>query len=165
MTWYPHIVGLLRKLFGKPEQLARLAREGDRDAFLRKLADADIFVIAAIERNGLDPSTMSKEQLLAEIDRATKGLNEPQDGFAPFVYEREGKDRLPFFTSNGHAETFVGEYSKERDRVYPFQLLGCKGSVLAQLLPACELLVMNDRSPDEVALSDGDMTAMRRMWQ
>ena len=57
---------------------------------------------------------------------------------------------LPFFTSHDHAQTFVGEYTKERNRVYPFQMLGVKGSLLAQMLPATDILVMNDRSADEI---------------
>src|SRR5687767_14718867 len=140
------MTNFLRKLFGKAARLERLAREGDRDAFLRQLGESDIFVIAAMEGDGLDPSTMTEAQLLAEIERAVKDSNERQDGFAPFVYERDGRRRLPFFTSNDHAQTFVGEYSKERNRVHPFQLLGVRGSLLARLLPACDLLVMNDRS-------------------
>ncbi|MEA2559350.1 MAG: hypothetical protein QOH06_854 [Acidobacteriota bacterium] len=158
------MASFLRKLFGKPPAIEQLARRGDREAFLRTLGEADIFVIAAIEGDGLDASTMTKEQLLAEIERAAKDLNERQDGFAPFVYERNGRRRLPFFTSNAHAETFVGKYSKERNRVYPFQLLRVKGALLAQLMPACDDLAMDDRTEAEVVLSEPDMAAMRRMW-
>jgi hypothetical protein len=158
------MAGLLRKLFGSRPTVEQLASGGDREAFLRALGETDIFVIAAIEGDGLDPSAMTKEQLLAEIERAAKDLNERQDGFAPFVYERNGRRRLPFFTSNDHAQTFVGEYSKERNRVYPFQLLGVKGSLLAQLLPSCDNLAMNDRTEAEVVLSEADVSAMQRMW-
>jgi hypothetical protein len=148
------MAGFLRKLFGKPSAIEQLARGGDRDAFLRQLGDTVIFVIGAVEGDGLDASTMTQEQLLAEIERAAKDLSERQDGFAPFVYERNGRRRIPFFTSQAHAETFVGEYSKERNRFYPFQLLGIKGSLLAQLLPACDDLVMNDSTDAEVVLSE-----------
>lgn len=154
------MASFFRKLFGKPD---RPAHEGDRESFLRQLVDADIFVIAAVEGDGLDPSAMTREQLLAELERAARDLNERQDGFAPFVYEQDGQRRLPFFTSQDHAQVFVSEHSKERSRVYPFQLLGVRGSLLVQLLPACDLLVMNDRSPDEVVLSESDATALRRM--
>lgn len=87
---------------------------------------------------------------------AGRGGEVRQDGFAPFVYEQEGRRRLPF------AQAFVSESSKERNRVYPFQSLGVRGSLLAQLLPACDLLVMNDRSPDEVVLSGSDSAARQR---
>lgn len=158
------MAGFLRKLFGGRPTVEQLARRGDREAFLRALGESDVFVIAAIEGDGLDPSSMTKEQLLAEIERAAKDLNERQDGFAPFVYERNGRRRLPFFTTNDHAQTFVGDYSKERNRVYPFQLLGVKGSLLAQLLPACDDLAMNDRTEAEVVLPETDVSAMQRMW-
>lgn len=156
----------LRNLFRKPPAaLHEMARAGDRDAFARRLGESDVFVIAAVEGEGLDPATMTPEQLLAEIERAGKDLAERQDGFEPFVYESpEGQRRLPFFTDDQHAQTFVGEYSKERNRVYPFQLLGVRGSVLAQLLPACDALVMNDRTLDEVELSDADAEAISRVW-
>ena len=124
------MLSFLRKLFERAPEIERLARGGDRDAFLRRLAESDVFVIAAIEGDGLDPSTMTQEQLTAEVERAAKDLSERKDGFAPFVYERDGRRRLPFFASNARAVAFVGKYSKERDRVYPFQLLGVKGSVL-----------------------------------
>jgi hypothetical protein len=88
------MAGFLRKLLGKRPVTEQLARRGDRDAFVRALGEADIFVFAAIEGDGLDPSTLTREQLLAEIERAATDLNERQDGFAPFVYERNGRRRL-----------------------------------------------------------------------
>src|SRR5688500_16580761 len=104
------MASFLRKLFGKPPAIEQLARGGDREAFLRTLGEVNVFVIAAIEGDGLDPSTMTQEQLLAEIERAAKDLNERQEGFAPLVYERYGRRRLPFFTSSARVETFVGAY-------------------------------------------------------
>ena len=133
------------------------------DAFLRQLGEQDIFIIAAMQGDGIDPKGMTKEQLFAEIERAAKDLSEDKYP-ETFVYERNGQRRLPFFTSNDYAQTFVGEYSKERNRVYPVQLLGVKGSLLAQVLPACDVLVMNDRSADEVELSEDDAAAIRQMW-
>ena len=97
------------------------------------------------------------------MERAAKDLSEDRDR-EPFVYERNGQRRLPFFTSIDYAQTFVGEYSKERNRTYAFQFLGVKGSLLVRLLPTCDVLVMNDRSADEVVLSDDDATALRRIW-
>ncbi|MFO0918548.1 MAG: hypothetical protein U0872_09570 [Planctomycetaceae bacterium] len=159
------MVGFLRNLFGKPSTVEQLAQSGDREAFFRKLGDSDIFVIAATEGDGLDPSNMTEEQFLAEIERAAKELNERQEGFAPFVYDRNGRRRLPFFTSNTYAQVFAGEYAKERNRVYPFQLLGVQGALLVQLLPACDELVMNDRTKMEFTLSDADVAVMKEMWR
>ena len=159
---YPHMAGFLRKLFGKPPALETASPTGDRDAFLRRLGEQGIFIIAAMQGDGIDPNGMTKEQLLAEIERAAKDLSEDK-AREPFVYERNGRRRLPFFTSNDYAQTFVGEYSKERNRVYPFELLAVKGSLLAHVLPACDVLVMNDRSADEVELSEDDAAAIRRI--
>jgi hypothetical protein len=116
-----------------------------------------------MQSDGIDPKGMTKEQLLAEIERAARDLNERQ-GFQPFVYEAAGRRRLPFFTTAAHAQTFAGEYSRQRNRVYPFQLLTVKGSLLAKLWPACDVLVMNDRSADEVELTDHDAGIIVRMW-
>lgn len=157
------MAGFLRKLFGKGTTSQSAAPPGNREAFLRQLGEQDIFVIAAMRGDGIDPNGMTREALLAEIEGAAQDLNE-SEGFEPFVYESKGQRRLPFFTSNDYAQTFAGEYSKERNRVYPFQLLGVKGSILAQLLPACDVLVMNDRTAEEVELSENDVDAIRRMW-
>jgi hypothetical protein len=157
------MAGFLRKLFGKPPAPQSASSTADRDEFLRQLGNQDIFIMAAMQGDGIDPNGLTKEQLLAEIRRVAQDLNERQ-GFEPFVYERDRQRRLPFFTSNDHAQTFVGAYSKERDRCYSFQMLGIKGSLLARVVPACDVLVMNDRSPDEVELSDDDAAAIRQLW-
>ena len=96
--------------------------------------------------------------------RSPGNLSNERQGFQPFVYEAEGRRRLPFFTTNEHAQTFVGEYSRQRNRVYSFQVLTVKGSLLAELWPACDVLVMNDGSGDELELADQDVKAFRRTW-
>jgi hypothetical protein len=162
------MLGPLGKLFGRRDDgggaLARLARGRDRARFLQRIGQADVQVIAAPVGEGLDPHAMTREQLLAEVERAAKDLSERTDGFAPFVFEREGRRRIPFFTSDARAQAFVAEYSRERDRVYPFQLLTVRGVLLARLAPACDEFAMNDRSPDEVILGDADRAAMLRAW-
>ena len=151
----------VRNLFGKSTGMPASSPIVDRDALLQRLGEQDIYIIAAMQGDGIDPKGMTKEQLLAEIERAAKDLNE-RKGFEPLVYEKDGVRRLPFFTSNDHAQTFAGDYSKQRNRVYPFQLLGVKGSVLTQVLPACDVLVMNDRSADELILSKDDIATIGR---
>jgi hypothetical protein len=101
---YPHMAGFLRKLFGKSPAAQPASLAADRDAFLRQLGEQDIFVIAAMQGDGIDPKGMTKEQLLAEIERAAKDLNEDK-AREPFVYEKDGQRRLPFFTSNDYAQT------------------------------------------------------------
>jgi hypothetical protein len=134
------------------------------DEKLRELIESDLTVIAALQSDGLDPKGMTKEQLLAEIEAAAKDSQERmKEGFDPFVYESDGKRRLPFFTSDSQCHTFLGEYSKQHNRVYPFQLLGVKGSLLPRMAAACDVLVMNDRCPEELELSAADVAAIKRL--
>jgi hypothetical protein len=153
------MTGFFQKLFGSRNSLEQLAHGDDRTAFIKELEQSSIYVFAAMSSDGLDPSTMTNEQLLAEIERAAQELNE-RGGFDPFVYEQAGQRRLPYLSSEKRAQTFAGIYSNERNRVYPFQCLGIKRSLLKQLLPACDHLVMNDRCPNEIVLTEADKTAM-----
>lgn len=152
---------IFRKLF--PKSKAPVPSTSDRDAFLRQLADADIFILAAMQSEGIDPNGMTKEQLLEEIRRGVEDLD-TREAFAPFVYDFNEERRLPFFMSEAHAHKFIGKYSMLHNRVYPFQMLGIKGALLLQALSACDALVMNDGSEDEVVFSSDDMQAARRIW-
>jgi hypothetical protein len=150
------VLRALAKLFGKRDRLAALSRGADRRAFISALIDADVTVLAALQSEGLDAATFTQEELLAEIERAAKDLNE-RDGFEPFLY-RSGDIRcLPFFSTADHAQTFCGEHSKERNRVFPFQTLTVRGSVLASLVPGCDALVLNPRTAYEYLLSEADV--------
>lgn len=146
----------LAKLFAKKDRLTALGRQADRRAFVRALGESDVIVIAALQTEGLDAATFTEEQLLAEIEMAAKDLSE-RGTFEPFVY-RSGDSRcLPVFSNAHHAQTFCGEYSKERNRIFPFQTLTVRGSVLASVLPACDVVVLNPKTEDEYSLSAEDM--------
>jgi hypothetical protein len=146
----------LGKLFQKRDRLSALSSQSDRRSFIRALVEADVTVLAALQSEGLDAATFTQEELLAEIEKAAKDLSE-RTSFEPFVY-RNGESRcLPFFSNPDHAQTFSGEYSKERHRVFPFQSLGVSGAVLVSLLPGCDAMVLNARSADEYVLSQADM--------
>jgi hypothetical protein len=138
----------LRNLFGNSKPRVDVE-------WLRKLGESDIFVLSATVSEGIDAKTITQDQLLAEIREAIERDKENQKrGYGVFIYTSEGKRRLPFFTSNKHVETFCGEYSKERNRVYPFMWLQTKGTFLAKIIPSsCDLIVMNDKSKDERVLS------------
>jgi hypothetical protein len=146
----------LAKLFGKRDRLSALSRQSDRRSFIRALVGADVTVLAALQSEGLDAATFTQEELLAEIEKNAKDLNE-RTNFEPFVYWSGETRCLPFFSSPDHAQTFCGEYSKERHRVFPFQALGVRGEVLVSLLPGCDALVLNAMSADEYVLSEADM--------
>jgi hypothetical protein len=150
--------GAIRKLFSKAGRSSE-SQLAPADDFVRNLVESDILIIGGMQSDGIDPKGMTPDQLLAEIRRAAEDMSEDKDR-APFVYLSEGQLRMPFFTTNDHAQEFAGWYSKMRNRVYPFQLLGMKGVVLAQLLPACDVLVMNDRSRDELVLTADQLNAL-----
>src|SRR5687767_2268259 len=100
-------MGFLGKLFGK--SLEQLAVGHDRDAFIQRLGRSDIRIIAAFEGDGLDLSVLTPEQLRAELEKAVKDLSH-SESFEPFTYGRDGRRRLPFFTSERASQTFAGSY-------------------------------------------------------
>lgn len=136
------------------------------DEFLREIASKPILVISATVSDGIDASTMTQDQLLAEIQQALERDKENQQkGYGLFVYTANGQRRLPFFTSNEHAQKFCGEYSKERNRVFPFMVLEAEGTFLGKIIPSsCDVVVMNDKSEDARVLSSGELATARRMW-
>jgi len=153
----------LSKLFGKRDRLSALSRQPDRRPFIHALGESDVIVFAALQSEGLDPATVTEENLIAEIEKAVKDLNERQ-GFEPFLYLSGDSKCLPFFSTVDYAEIFCGEYSKQRNRVFPFQTLTVRGAVLVSLLPGCNALVLNPRSSEEYVLSEADMKLLLEKW-
>jgi len=115
-----------------------------------------VIVLAALESEGLDATTLTQEAVLAEIEKALKDSSGPRS-FEPFLYESRGAHLLPFFSTPDHAQTFCGEYSKERNRFFPFLTLTVYGSTLVSLLRGCDAIVLNPRTADEYTLSEADM--------
>ncbi len=100
------------------------------ESFLHELADLDVFVIVRTQSDGIDAATMTQEQLLAEIREALERDRESQrKGYGLFVYSDGGHRRLPFFSSNEHAQGFCAQYSKERKRVFPFMGAADQGKI------------------------------------
>ena len=166
---YPHMLKRLRSIFTSSNfNLAPggPAPAGAGDELLRELGTRPIFVISATVSEGIDASSMTKDQLLAEIRQALeRNKTNQQKGYGLFVYSANGQRRLPFFTSNEYVQTFCGEYSKERNRVFPFMVLETKGTFLGKIVPSsCDVVVMNDKSTDERVLSTDELAAARRMW-
>jgi len=147
---------LLRKLLGRRDPLVAAGRRSSGAAFVRAVGTSDVFVIAAMQSEGLDAATFSPEVLLAELEHVARDLSEREDGFEVFTYERGGRSCLPFFSSQGHCQTFCGEYSKLANRVFPFQVLGVNGSDLATCSRGVEQMILNAWTPDERPLSDSE---------
>jgi hypothetical protein len=137
------------------------------DSFLQELGTSDLFVISATRSHGIDARALTQEQLLAEIRRELEHDKKNQEaGYSLFVYTTaSGQRRLPFFSSAKHAEIFCGEYSKERNRVFPLMVLQTRGTFLAKVsVSNGETVVLNDKSPDERVLTVDELAAARRMW-
>lgn len=156
--------GNLLKRLRKPERVAKSSLESQRDSFLREIGERDLLVIVAVQSSGIELEGLTQESLLAEIERAAKDLSERQE-FQPFMYERDGRSCLPFFTTTGHAEAFVGECCRAQNRLIPMPMISIRASMLVTLLPACDLLVMNDASDDEIVFSDEDLDVARGIWK
>ena len=152
----------LAQVFRKRDRLSALSRQTDRRVFIRALVDADVIVLGALQSEGLDAASFTREDLLAEIERAAKELSE-RESVDPFLYRSGDTQRLPFFSTQDHVQAFCTEYSRERDRVFPFQTLTIRGAVLASLLPKCDALVLNPRSASEYVLSEADMSLLREL--
>jgi hypothetical protein len=147
------MLALFRRLFSAaPPDLVQLARGPDREVFLRQLLRSNIFLFAALESDGVDAGTATSEQLITELEQAAKSLSAEDKGIEPFVYDHDAKRRLPFFSSEEHGKVFVSDYCAEHNRSYAFQMIGVRGEVLVQLLPICDELVLNDRTPDQVVI-------------
>ncbi len=152
-------------MLNKIRKLLRRAPVAE-EPFLRQLADSELFFIAATDSQGIDAKTLTQEQLLAEIRRELeRDQQNRRGGYSLFVYSTgTGERRLPIFTSSQHAETFCGEYSRERNRVFPLMVLQTRGGFLATLRPASgERVVLNDKTPDECVLSEEVLATARRM--
>jgi hypothetical protein len=126
------------------------------------LGGVPIFVISATVSEGIDAGAITREELLAEVRQALERDKENQkEGYGLFVYTgADGRRRLPFFTSNDHAQQFCAEYSKERHRVFPFMVLETTAAFLGMISrTSCDVVVMNDKTADEHVLSAEELAA------
>ncbi len=145
------------------DRLSLLSRRDDRPAFVRALGETDILLLAALTNEGWDAATFSPEDMLAEARKARLDVT-GCDTFAPFFYERDGVEAMPFFSTVDHVETFCEKFSKERNRVFPFQRVNAAGSVIASALAWCPILVLNAKSAEEYVLSSEDARLLVEIW-
>ncbi len=157
------VFDFLRKISRRRNALENAARRTSGHAFVQAIGIADVFVIASMQSEGLDPTTHTPEELLAEAERVGRDLSEQKE-FWPLVYDRDGTSCLPFFSSPRHCQTFIGEFSKSRNRVFGFQVLGVKGSVIASCARGVERVVLNDWSPEQRPLSDEEKRLLHETW-
>ena len=153
------MLAAVRKLLGIEDQLTRLAEKPDAARFAIALCKSPIRILAAMEHPGIDPSQITEAKLIEMLRGAAASLSQDKD-FLPFVYTDHGRRKLPFFSTPDRVESFIGEYSKRQNRVFPFQVLGVQGSVLARVCPACDVLVLNPYSAKSIELSTTQTTAL-----
>ena len=152
-----------QSLFGSSDRLSDVGKRSPGEAFVNAITAADVYIIAAMQSDGLNAETFTKEELLAEVERAARDLHERRSGFEPFVYQRDGVRCLPFFSTQGLCEVFCGKYSKRRNRVFPFQVLKIKGIGVAQCSSAADRIILNDSTPHERLLSDEEKRIMEEL--
>lgn len=145
------------------DRLSLLSRQDDRPAFIHAIGKSDVTLLAALTSEGWDAATFSPEDMLAEAKKLRLDVT-GCDTFAPFFYERDGVEAMPFFSTVDRAERFCEKFSKERNRVFPFQTVTAAGSVIASALTWCSVLVLNAESADEYVLSAMDMRLLAETW-
>lgn len=153
------MLGVLRRIFRSRDALRDAGRRMAGRDFAAAIAGADIIVIGELQSDGIDPTEMTGEQLLAEVERAAKALSERTE-FRLFMYERDGVLCLPFFSSTKHCDAFCGEFSKRRNRVFPFEVYTVSGDTIAGRHLDADVLVLNDGTSDARLLSAEEREAL-----
>ena len=150
---------VLRSLVSRPVPV-------DRE-LLMAIGKSDLFVIEATSSNGIDATGLTADALLDEVRRALEEDRRNQRTGVPiFCYSTpNGQRHIPVFTTEEHARQFCGEYSKERNRVFPLRVLQTRGTFLGRLRPAAgTAVVLNDKTPAERLLSAGELAFARTEW-
>ena len=101
--------------------LERLAQQGDLDELNAYLKTHPVW-IPMRPRRLLDPTQLSREQLLEEIRKDSEELKKMP--FKPWILELEGKKRLPIFSSNQRMQEFSRRIGQEMKQA--FSLRGAK---------------------------------------
>jgi hypothetical protein len=157
--------GVLSRLFGGPDALTRACRDMNRRAFAELLGRSSVAFLSlpAPFDQGLDPSTMSQEELFSLIEQAAQDLSERKE-FQPFCYTVGQAKYLPLFSQEKFAQQFVGEYARKVNRVIPFQMLTANGAALVPAFSNCDIVVLNDRTKHRHQLSAEDIALLREVW-
>lgn len=159
----PVLFRLCRKCFAPKRVIT------PRSPFLQQLGVSNIYIIAATDSEGIEGGATTPEQLLSEVRGELKHDEARQKaGYHPFIYTDNGeRRRLPFFTDQEHLIVFCKKFFAERKRIFPLMSLEVNGSVLfGKLAPMdFDMIVMNDKNPDERTLTSDEVVEARRMWE
>ncbi len=157
-------MGFLSRLFGARDPLLRLAQGADRRAFVRALGESDVTMLGALTHPGLPADGLTPEAVLAMTEEACKKLSDAEK-IEPFTYGRDGRECLPVFRTSDRAQAFVGAYSKEKNRVFPFQVITLLGRSIVDPIAGCDRVILNDGSEDACELSSEDRKLFVEMWK
>ena len=112
------IAKMLEKLTGK-DDLERVAYKEDLALLNAYLKERPVFVPQRPKRF-LDAASFTQEQLLEQIRKDSEQLSDDQ--FEPWIFESDGKKRLPVFSSQEKMTAFASKMSQELNKVFS---LGC----------------------------------------
>ena len=154
---------MLGWLRGLRDPVIRFAHGSDRRAFVDVIGRADLIALSLPTDQGLDPETLTQEQLLTHIGAGVKDLAEREE-FTLFTYPREGKRCLPLFSSHKLAEEFIHLYVREINRVLGFQVLTVRGRSLRDAMLSAEQVAVNARTQHERVLAEVDLRLVDELW-
>ena len=148
----------LRQLFSSPKpSISDEARD-----FIAKLADSEIWILAVGLRGTPTITSMTDPQAFEIIAAHRIDVSEigDDDSVFPFNYERDGRQVLPFFTSEERARQFAAETGLPTDvKVFqPYNLLA--GFVATPENEILEL-VLDPHSPTERTLTRDERLLLR----
>ena len=155
------MLGLIKRLFGGPDRLTRLAQADDRDAFADAFLKSDIWFLTippGLEA-GIDPKDLTEQALIEQLEAAAKHVADRGE-YQPFTYELDGVRCLPLFTSQANATEFVTQYVQRRNRIIPFGIMQVSGAAVAASL-GNEAVILNDTTKHATRLSAGDVDRLR----
>jgi hypothetical protein len=145
----------LKKIIGTPDALPRLAKNDCPESFIHELCESQVFVIAKGDYdNGLPPDS-SRSKIMAILEKEAVRIN-MQQSFEMYTYESDGVYHLPFFTDQERAQEFCHALAEERQRIFPFTVLGVSGQMLAKYAETRLEIIMNDKTANQYILSEKD---------
>lgn len=154
------MLGRIRQIFAKPEPKV----SDESRVFITKLAASDIWILAVGLRgapaipNATDPAAF--DVIAAHrIDVSQVG---DDDSVFPFNCERDGRQILPFFSSEERARYFQGNSGFQTD-LSPFQPYGLLAGFVASPENDVFDLVLDARSPAERTLTDDERLLLRKV--
>lgn len=133
--------------------------------FVTELAASRVWILAVgLRGTPVVPRSMRAEALAIiaahRIDVSQLGK---KDSVFPFNYQQDGKQVLPFFSSEERARCFASDSVSATDISTVFQPLRLRaGFVAAPENEDCEL-VLDPRSPTERTLSSGERLLLRSL--